>query len=42
MNLKVHLFYSELAPTDPRCNVLQTLPDGKNMRMEKYVEEMSD
>ena len=31
------LFYYELAPTDPWCNMLQTLL-GQN----KYKEEMSD
>ena len=31
------LFYSELVPTDPWCNMLQTL-----LGREKYGEEMSD
>ena len=31
------LFHSELAFTDPLCNILQTLP-----RRKKYQEEMSD
>ena len=31
------LFYFELAPIDPPCNMLQTLPARK-----KYEEEMSD
>ena len=31
------LFYSELAPTDPSCNMLQTLLGQK-----KYEEGMSD
>ena len=37
VRVRFRLFYCELAPTDPRCNMLQTLLGRK-----KYEEAMSD
>ena len=37
VRVKFIFFYSELVPTDPRCNMLQTL-----LRQKKYGKVMSD
>ena len=37
IRVRFNLFYYELASTDPRCNMLQTLPGRK-----KYEEKMSN
>ena len=37
VRVKFIFFYSELVPTDPRCNMLQTL-----LRLKKYGKVMSD